>query len=75
MSLYKEQGYRRLAVLIAIIAFIVTYTALCMNEYRVQPEEAFIGFPIVSVLTAGGAFILTRIIYWVIDGFKSKDLE
>lgn len=75
MGIYNKQGYRRLAILIAIITFIATYTILVMTTYSVDEADMFVVIPIVSSLWAAGVFVLTRIVYWVIDGFISKDKE
>ncbi len=72
MSLYKNKGFKRLAIVISGIAFICTYITLCLIEYRVETKELLIGFPIASALSAIGTFISIRIIYWVIDGFRSS---
>jgi len=41
VSLYNKQGYRRLSILIAIIAFIITYTIFVVT-YPPSAEEALI---------------------------------
>ena len=71
MSLYKNKGFKRLAIVISGLAFICTYIAFFLNEYNVNTKQLLIGFPIVSALSAIGTFILIRIIYWVFDGFRS----
>ena len=74
MKMYQNLGFNRLAKLIALLVFVATYTVLIVQAYSINEEQAFIVFPIVSIIGALGAFLLTRLVYWVIDGFiESKD--
>jgi len=74
MKMYQKSGFNRLAKLIAVLGFAVTYITLIVIESRVSEKEAFIVFPIVSIIGALAAFIVTRLVYWVVDGFnESKD--
>ena len=74
MKTYEQEGYNRLAKLLSIIAFIVTFIILSATIRRLQPEHIFIAFPIASILVAALVFFITRIIYWVIDGFKKENV-
>lgn len=74
MKMYQKSGFNRLAKLIAVLGFSVTYITLIIIAPRVGEEEALIVFPIVSIGGAIAAFLVTRSVYWVVDGFnESKD--
>ena len=73
MGIYKEAGFNRLAKLIAIVAFFLTFATLLIILSGVNGDVAFIIIPIISLFGAAGAFIFTRLVYWVIDGFKKND--
>ena len=73
MKMYQKPGFNRLAKMIAILGFIATYITLIVFEGSVNGEEAFIVFPIVSIIAALGAFVLTRLVYWVVDGFSQSN--
>ena len=74
MKMYQKTGFNRLSKLIALLGFVVTYIILLVEEHSISPSEAFIEFPIASIIGALCAFLLTRLVYWVIDGFtQSKD--
>jgi len=73
MSIYKQKGFNRLAKLIAIMSFFITYIILYVMSYNLDNEEVFVVFPIVSLLCSVGAFVFTRLVYWVIDGFKDSE--
>ena len=72
MKLYDHTGYKRLTFLIAIVGFIFMYIILVKYNRRAAELEVFIIFPIISALTALLIYALTRIIYWVVDGFRSE---
>jgi len=71
MKLYQHEGYKRLSIFIAIVGFICTYITL-FNDSG-PAKEVFIISPIVSIIGAVGIYIFTRIVYWVIDGFRKKE--
>jgi len=74
MKIYQKPGFNRLAKLITVLGFFVTYITLIVTEYGVNEEEAFIEFPILSIIVALVVFLVTRLVYWVFDGFlESKD--
>lgn len=74
MKLYQHEGYKRLSILIAIVGFICTYILFINDESGyVTATLAFIAFPIVSAIVAVGIYIFTRIVYWVIDGFRKQE--
>lgn len=76
MKTSKKEGFRRLAILIAAGSFFVTYLILWIVEEsggRVSEEEAFIQFPIVSIIVAGIIWGFTKGVYWVIDGFRKQN--
>ncbi len=75
MKLYQKSGYNRLAKLISLLGVVLTYIILTVIEYSVQTEEALIVFPIMSILSGLGTFLLTRLVYWVIDGFNESKNE
>lgn len=80
MKLGSHKGFRRLALLITAIAFLVTYLILWIVEESgaggwVGEDEAFIEFPIVSAIVAGIIWGLVKATYWVIDGFKNPDSD
>ena len=70
MKLKEQLGYKRLAILITVGSFVLTYILLVINEKRVSPGDALIAFPIQSALIALITFLFVRATYWVIDGFK-----
>jgi hypothetical protein len=70
MKLKDHKGFKRLAVLIALIIAVVTYILLIVNEGNPSDELIFIGFPFAAILISLGTYIFIRIIYWVIDGFR-----
>ncbi len=66
MKMYEQAGYNRLAKLIAMLSFPVSLVALiAINEGSWSTDEV-----IVSAMAIPVAFIVTRLVYWVIDGFK-----
>ena len=73
MKLKDHPGFKRLAVLITLASFVITYILLIVNERSVSEEEAFIEFPIVAVLIALITFVFVRITYWVVDGFRKEE--
>lgn len=74
MGMYQKEGFNRLAKLIALLGFIAAYTVLFITGGRLYLHIIFIAYPVISSLYALGFFVCTRLIYWVIDGFKaSKD--
>ncbi len=73
MSKNKKEGYRRLAVLVSIGSFFVTYLILFITEKYVSSKEAIIEFPIISLAVSVVLFFGIRLIPWVNDGFKSND--
>ena len=73
MSMYKQKGFNRLTKLITIITFCVMYATLCFMSRLPREDDFFIIFPIISVLCSCGVFILTRLVYWVIDGFQDSE--
>ena len=75
MKLYQKSGYNRLAKLISLLGVVLTYIILTVIEYSVQTEEALIVFPIMSIHSGLGTFLLTRLVYWVIDGFNESKNE
>ncbi len=70
MAIAQKTGFKRLAILISVIAFIVAYIVLTVNERSVNDKEALILFPIISLLVSLGVYLLIRSVYWVIDGFQ-----
>lgn len=69
----SHRGFRRLAWLIAAVAFLVTYLTLWVVEESsgsVRGDEPIV-FAIVSVLVAGIVWGLVKGTYWVIDGFRN----
>ena len=72
MKLKDHPGFKRLAVLITLASFVITYTFLIVIERYIDPEEAFVEFPIIAVLIALVTFVFVRITYWVVDGFRKE---
>jgi hypothetical protein len=72
MKLKHHTGFKRLGWLITFGAFVITYIVQIVNESRISEEEAFIEFPIISVVIALIAFVFVRATYWVIDGFRKE---
>lgn len=71
MKLYQQTGYKRLAILISILGFIVTLMTLIILENHVDKGDVG-DFLVASSLIAVGVYIMTRLVYWVIDGFSSS---
>jgi len=69
-KLKDHPGYKRLSYFVPFIIFIISYVLLMLNESRVSDDEAFVEFPIISGLIALFSYIILRITYWVIDGFR-----
>lgn len=72
MRLKEHRGFKRLAVLISLVSFIIAYIFLFINERMVNEKEAFLVFPIIAAIIALATFVFVRIIYWVADGFKNE---
>ncbi len=75
MGLYQKQGFKRLSGLIAflgfVITYIITYSILLICEKYFEWWELFdIRLIFIPLLGAYCAFIITRAVYWVIDGFQ-----
>lgn len=71
MKLNDSTGFKRLSRLITVLSLFATYFMLLANDSRVREEEAFIQYPIVSLLIAISVYILIRSVYWVVDGFRA----
>jgi len=64
-------GFKRLSFFITFICFIVLYaSSLIINRLNVSEEEVFISFPIISGIVSLFVYIMVRIVYWVVDGFR-----
>lgn len=72
MKMYQKTGFNRLAKLIALLGFVVTFITLLVEARSVSDDQLFIAFPIASIIGALCAFLLTRLVYWVIDGFTQS---
>lgn len=77
MGVYQEKGFNRLAKAIAILTFAVAYLLMMffgeIPKHQSENEYLFIAYPIVSLICSAGAFGITRLIYWTIDGFKNAE--
>jgi hypothetical protein len=71
MGLYQQSGYKRLSVGITILAFFITLITFWVTDDTGSRVVLFIYMPAVSAVVAGVAFCAARLIYWIIDGFKS----
>ncbi len=65
MGLYQQPGYKRLAITIPIVVFV---GALITMGFL---EETFGASCAVSVVFSILSYAVTRLVYWIIDGFKS----
>lgn len=74
-KLKDHPGFKRLSFFIPFMLFVISYVSLMLNEQSIDGEEAFIGFPIISGLIALFCYIIMRIIYWVVDGFRKGRLD
>lgn len=68
-----SEGKKRLRLFVSVLVSIATYICFLINEYDVRPEEAFLAFPLFSVLGFGVAFCFITAAYWVIDGFENEN--
>jgi len=75
MKLKDQTGFKRLALLVTLLSFVVTYIFLILNEGRVSDDEFLLEFPIIALLISLFTYILVRITYWVIDGFSKTDIN
>ena len=67
MSLYQQAGYKRLAIGISVGVFVLTLIVIGLTT-DLNLAEALIPTVIASI----GAFALTCLTYWIIDGFRSQ---
>jgi hypothetical protein len=65
MGLYNQAGYERLAIGISVVIFVLVFLLSAANN------DEFAYSLIGSVVSALIAYALTRLVYWIIDGFKS----
>lgn len=68
MGLYQQPGYKRLALVLPVLAA-VGILILAISEDVVINEKPFVAMAV----GAGSTYILIRIVYWIIDGFKSHE--
>jgi hypothetical protein len=71
MALYQLQGYRRLAVGISALTFFASLLILFTTSNKDEFVVYFIYIPVVSVLISGSVYCLIRLVYWIVDGFKT----
>jgi hypothetical protein len=69
MGLYQQPGYKRLSIGITVLTFIAFL--LFAGETGASLGEALLA----GVIFSAGAYVLTRLVYWIIDGFKSHKAE
>jgi len=74
-KLKDHLGFKRLSFFLPFIFFIILYASLMLNERSISEEEAFIAFPIISGLVALFGYIIVRIVYWVVDGFRKGRVD
>ena len=67
MKLKNHPGFKRLAVVITLASFVITYFLLLVSGGRISDEEALVEFPIASVVIALITFV------FVVDGFKKVE--
>lgn len=65
MGLHQQSGYKRLAIGIPIVVF------AGMFFFALTDDASFGNALLAGVVFSAGAYALTRLVYWVIDGFKS----
>lgn len=69
VKLSQQKGYQRLAKFITIIAFVFVFIVMLFKSTN-NVAEALIAIPIASAVVAGASYVLVRLVYWVIDGFR-----
>ena len=65
MGLYQQPGYKRLAIGTPVVVFV---TMLITMGFL---EKTFGASCAVSVVFSILSYVATRLVYWIIDGFKS----
>ena len=70
LNIKVNEGKRRLRLSISAISAIGTYVYLIVGAYRLEIENIFITFPLVSVLAFGVIYLLVTIFYWILEGFE-----
>jgi len=65
MGLYQQPGYKRLAIGIPIVVFVG------MFFFALATDAGFGNALLAGAVFSAGAYALTRLVYWVVDGFKS----
>ncbi len=76
MKVNDRLGFIRLRRFLTAASFFISYFFLIIREQSVTDKEAFVEFPIQSLLFAAAVFIFIRGAYWVVDGFieeRGKD--
>jgi hypothetical protein len=67
MGLYQQPGYKRLAIGIPVVVFLVFFivSGAIGDEFIYSLSGSVVG----AIL----AYALTRLVYWVVDGFKCSE--
>ena len=72
MGLYQQPGYNRLAFGVTALAFVGSWLFFWITEgVGAKLEVLVIFMPFASMLFAVAVYLLFRLVYWIIDGFKS----
>lgn len=66
MGLYQHPGYKRIAIVVPIVVAVAVFIIVGINSYSVV--DPLIWGVSSCILT----YILIRLIFWIIDGFKNQ---
>ena len=70
---YDQVGFKRLAILITVVAFVIAYLYIYQTQLAPSAVDALFWIPWMSALVAGATYLFIRAVYWVIDGFRKED--
>jgi len=69
-----SEGKYRLRLLISSSLAIGVYVYLVVEEYRLNKEEIFFVFPLLSILAFFVVYVFITLFYWVLEGFEKDNL-
>ena len=72
LNIKVTEGKRRLRLSISGFLAIGTYIYLIADAYRLEIESILIGFPFISTLAFGLAYLIVTILYWILEGFENE---